>query len=163
MVLARDRETCLVGSVEDCGWLLTSGSRALADDGDLRAARGWFERAYRVAERVPDGGAMAVAALGLGGLWVHEHRAVTAAAAMEQRVWRALRVVDPGSGLSVRLRARLAGEADYRSGDHASILAVLTEATDSGDPVALADALSIAHHCVLGPDHASLRRDLPFG
>lgn len=160
MVRARDQEAPLAGSVEDCGWLLASGSRALEDDGDLPAARGWFEQAYQIAERAPDQAAMATAALGTGGLWVHEHRSVTAAATMEQRVRQALQVLDPGSALSVRLRTRLAGEADYRSGDPTSILAVLKEATDSDDPVAMADALSIAHHCVLGPDHARLRRNL---
>jgi len=58
------------------------------------------------------------------------------------------------------LRARLAGEGDYFRGEHAAILAVLDEARAAADPVLLADALSIAHHCLLGPGHVTLRREL---
>lgn len=157
---ARDRERQQAGSVQDRRRLLAAGSRALEVDGDLHVARRWFDGAYGVADGAGDQGAMAIAALGLGGLWVHEHRSVTAAATMQQRVRQALLAADPGSALAVRLRTRLAGEADYASGGHAAILAALKEATDSDDPVALADALSIAHHCVLGPEHGRLRRNL---
>ena len=157
---ARDRERQQAGSVQDRRRLLAAGSRALEVDGDLHVARRLFDDAYGVADGAGDQGAMAIAALGLGGLWVHEHRSVTAAATMQQRVRQALLAADPGWALAVRLRTRLAGEADYASGGHAAILAALKEATDSGDPVALADALSIAHHCVLGPEHGRLRRNL---
>jgi hypothetical protein len=51
----------------------------------------------------------------------------------------------------------MAGENDYRNGEHAAIMAALDEATSAGDPVARATALSLAHHCVLGPDHGALR------
>ena len=36
----------------------------------------------------------------------------------------------------------------------------LGEARAAADPVALAEALSIAHHCLLGPDHVQLRSQL---
>ncbi len=145
---------------EDVEQLLARGERALLGEGDLRSSREWFDAAYRRAEREDDADAMARAALGLGGLWVHEHRTMVWAAAVQARQRRALSLVDPGSSLALRLRARLAGEDDYQTGQSAEILAVLDEATAAGDPVARAEALSLAHHCVLGPDHAALRRDL---
>ena len=64
------------------------------------------------------------------------------------------------TSLALRIRARLAGEADYLRGEHAAILAVLHEIRAAADPVPLAEALSLAHHCLLGPDHVRLRRDL---
>jgi tetratricopeptide (TPR) repeat protein len=142
------------------GDLLRDGARALAVDGDLAAGRRSFDRAYREAERGGDGEAMALAALGLGGLWVHEQRSAAEAAVVRDRLRRALSLVDSSSLLALRLRARLAAEADYHTGGHAAILTVLEEARRAGDPVALAEALSLAHHCVLGPDHGKARRVL---
>src|SRR5436305_9489872 len=146
--------------VADVGSMLADGDCALGYDGDLSTGRRRFEAAYRAAERIGDVEAMAEAALGIGGLWVHEHRAAAGPAVLRERLSRALAAVDPGSALGLRLRARLAGEADYRTGGSAAILAVLDEARALGDPVARAEALSIAHHCVLGPDHGALRREL---
>ncbi|MBW8486835.1 hypothetical protein K1Y72_31010 [Actinomadura sp. PM05-2] len=129
-------------------------------DGDLRASRALFETAYREAERWGDGEAMARAALGLGGLWVHEHRTTAAAATARTRQRTALAAIDPGSALALRLRARLAAEDGHRSGDPAAVLALLAEARRTADPVARADVLGLAHHCLLGPDHGALRLDL---
>jgi len=140
---------------------LAAGARALNDDGDLRASRQEFDRAYRLAEQAGDWPDMAVAALGLAGLWVGESRAVTGAAQLEARLQHVLARLDPDGSLALRLRARLAGEADYFRGEHTAILAVLDEARAAADPVLLAEALSIAHHCLLGPGHATLRRGLP--
>src|SRR4051812_13462662 len=95
------RQAHVVRSVSRHDELLAAGSHALETEGDLQRARGWFERAYELAERVPDPDAMAAAALGLGGLWVHEQRSVTAGAMMEQRLSRALSLVDPRSCLAV--------------------------------------------------------------
>ncbi len=146
--------------VADVGSLLRDGDSALACDGDLSTGRRYFESAYRAAERIGDFAAMAEAALGMGGLWVHEHRTATHSTLLEERLYRALGTVDPGSALWLRLRARLAGEADYRAGEPYRILAVLDEARVLDDPVALTDALSIAHHCLLGPEHGTLRQAL---
>jgi hypothetical protein len=140
--------------------LLEWGTRALEVDGDLLAARRWFESAYREAERSNDADAMARAALGLGGVWVHEHRTAAAAGLMQARLEYVLSLIDPTSTLGLRLRVRLAGEADYRNGQHTEILALLDEARSCPDPVVRAEALSLAHHCLLGPDHAALRRRL---
>ena len=140
--------------------LLRKGEHALEVDGDLKAGRQWFDAAYRVAEREGDGAGMARAALGLGGLWVHEHRSALTSGLLQTRLRRAREAVDPASSLALRLKARLAGEADYVSGESAGILAVVEEAQRAGDPVAWAEAASIAHHCLLGPDHGGQRRAL---
>jgi hypothetical protein len=140
--------------------LMARGLRALDLDGDLSASRRWFEQAYQAAEGSGDVQVLTSAALGLAGLWVHEHRATVASALLGARLERAVSLADPRSSAALRLRARLAGENDYRSGQHAAVLAALEEATRAGDPVARADALSLAHHCVLGPDHAELRQRL---
>ncbi|SEF23137.1 hypothetical protein SAMN05421837_10227 [Amycolatopsis pretoriensis] len=142
------------------GELLRNGERALEADGDLRAGREWFDRAYRAAEAGCDGPGMARAALGLAGLWVHEHRSAPAAALLQARLRGARTAVDPGSSLALRLKARLAGEADYVAGESNEILAVLEEAKRAGDPVAWAESASLAHHCLLGPDHGGQRRAL---
>jgi hypothetical protein len=140
--------------------LVAAGAKALDTDGDLRAGRHWFELAYRVAQSAGDPHAMAVAALGLGGLWTHQHRAVRDSAVFEVRLRQALSLIEPGSALGIRLRARLAAEADFRAGRQATILAVLDEARRTTDPVARVEALSLAHHCALGPEHGALRREL---
>lgn len=142
------------------GALLDEGSRALTEDGDLRTSRQRFEDAYHLAERAGDVRSMALAALGLGGMWVHEHRTVAGAVELEVRLRHVLSLLDPSSSLALRIRARLAGEIDYRRGDHTAVLAVLDEARKMGDPVALVEALGIAHHCLLGPDHGDLRQEL---
>jgi hypothetical protein len=139
---------------------LEAGARAQNTDGDLQASRVNFEQAYQLAEQASDGPAMALAVLGLAGLWVHERRTVTGAGLLETRLQQVLSVLDARSALALRVRARLAGEADYFRGEHAAILAVLGEARAAADPVLIAEALSMAHHCLLGPDHVALRREL---
>ncbi|MGO8956672.1 MAG: hypothetical protein ACLQFR_04780 [Streptosporangiaceae bacterium] len=139
---------------------LADGDRALNSDGDLQESRRRFERAYQLAEQTSDVPAMAVAALGLAGLWVSERRTVTGSALLEARLQQVLARLDQGSSLALRIRARLAAEADYVRGAHAGILAVLAEARAADDAVALAEALSLAHHCLLGPDDVTLRREL---
>jgi len=140
--------------------VLARGQRALSFDGDLLASRDSFQLAYQLAELTGEVEAMANAALGLAGLWVSERRTVVGAAQLEERLRHVLSLLDPGSSLALRIRARLAGEDDYRAGESARIMAVLDEARTTADPVALADALSLAHHCVLGPEQLPLRREL---
>jgi hypothetical protein len=129
-------------------------------DGNLAVSRRLFTLAYEAAERDRDADTMARAALGMGGLWVHEHRDTVASALLMTRLRDTLARTDPTSTLALRMRIRLAGEHDYHAGGHTTVMAVLDEARRSGDPVARAEALSLAHHCVLGPDHAALRRSL---
>jgi hypothetical protein len=157
---------------------LADGVRAQHEAGDLQASRDSFERAYRLAERAGYAESMALAALGLAGLWVAERRTVTSTVLLEARLQHVLALLDPRSALALRVRTRLAGEADYARGTHAAVLAALDEvraqptdaagapragaagAAGGGDPELLAEALRIAHHCLLGPEHVSARREL---
>jgi len=139
---------------------LSAGDRSLNTDGDLVASRQAFEGAYQLAEDAGDADAMATAALGLAGLWVSERRTMTGTVMLESRLQHVLPMLDEHSVLALRVRARLAGEADYRRGEHEHILALLDEARAAADPVALADVLSLAHHCLLGPGQLGLRREL---
>ena len=139
---------------------LADGARAQDADGDLRAGRQHFELAYRLAEQAGNVRAMALAALGLAGLWVHERRTVTSAVQLEARLQHVLSLLDARSPLALRIRARLAGETDYRRGEHAAILPMLSQARAAADPVLLAEVLSLAHHCLLSPDHLTVRREL---
>jgi hypothetical protein len=143
-----------------CAALLASGAGALFDEGDLRASRRWFEQAYRIADHLGDAPAMAAAVLGLAGLWVHEHRTAAAGELGRARVRRVLSLLDPQSALALRLRIRLAGELDYCNGEHAAILALLQQARQAADPVTRVEALSLAHHCLLGPEHGAARQAL---
>jgi hypothetical protein len=136
--------------------LLRRGERALLVEGSLRASRRWFDEAYSAAS-VGHPEELAQAALGLSGLWVHERHGAVEAAGVEERQRRALRLVDPSSGVAMRLRTRLAAEADYRRGRHAAVLAAVEQARCAGDALALAEALSMAHHCLLGPGHSGKR------
>ena len=139
---------------------LADGVRAQHEAGDLQASRDSFERAYRLAERAGDAESMALAALGLAGLWVAERRTVTSTVLLEARLQHVLALLDPRSALALRVRTRLAGEADYARGTHAAVLAALDEVRAAGDPELLAEALRIAHHCLLGPEHVTMRREL---
>ncbi|MEV4218044.1 hypothetical protein [Nonomuraea sp. NPDC049725] len=142
---------------DDGAFAITAGERALYEEGDLRAARRCFEAAHGRAEASGDRAALARAALGLGGIWVQEHRPGPRQETVRARQRRALALVGPRSPLALRLRIRMRGEDDYRAGEHAGTLRLLEEARAAGDPVALAEALSLAHHCLLGPAHAGTR------
>ncbi|BCB78195.1 hypothetical protein GCM10022251_32030 [Phytohabitans flavus] len=136
----------------------------MEDDGDLANARRWFDAAFVEAEQSGDVAVMAGAVLGSGGLWVHEHRTAVAAGLFEARLAQVSALVasagldpDKWGDLALRLRVRAAGEADYRAGRSATILALLDEVRASPDLDARVEALSIAHHCLLGPEHAHAR------
>ncbi|MDX3194340.1 AfsR/SARP family transcriptional regulator [Streptomyces sp. MN03-5084-2B] len=156
--LLATRATAVVTTPDDDA--LTAGEHALLEDGDLRTSREHFETAYVRAERAGDATSLARAALGLGGVWVHEHRTAVAAASLLTRLRHALDQVDPGSTLGHRLQARLAAELDYEAGTHDRVLAAAERTRAAGDPVAHAEALSVAHHCLLGPDDTALRQAL---
>lgn len=140
--------------------LLAAGELALFGTGDLTAARHHFDEAARRADATRDAESLGRAALGLGGLWVHEHR--TAIEALRIGSWqrRALDTLDPATLLATRLRIRVAAEAAYRAGSSAAVLGGVAEARRSGDSLLLAEALNLAHHCLLGPEHAATRFSL---
>jgi len=139
---------------------LLSGGKALHVEGDLHASRAWFDAAFRAARLEDDAAAMGLAALGFSGLWVHEQRTVTASAQVDDRLREALGKVDQHSSIALRLRSRLAAESDYREGRYEAILAAVGQARAADHPIALAEALSLAHHCVLGPGLGHLRNEL---
>jgi DNA-binding SARP family transcriptional activator len=173
-ILAQDSDLLLAGPrtavegrpadggqpVDDIESALAAGTHALHVEGNLTASREHFEIAFRRAERLADTTGMANAALGQSGLWVHEHRAATTTTHMRSRLKHALTAVGDHGSLALRLRVRLAGETDYQTAAHTEILDLVEETRRVGDPVAHAEALSIAHHCVLGPDHGKLRHEL---
>jgi hypothetical protein len=94
------------------------------------------------------------------GVWVHAHRSAAAGVRLDHSLRGELSRVDPGGGSALRLRGRLAAEADYRAGTSERILAVVAEARAAGDPVALAENLGLALHCLLGPGSAAARQPL---
>src|SRR5256885_1583926 len=99
---------------------------------------------------------MAEAALGMGGLWVHEYRTLAGSAQLEERLRRSLALVPPDSTLALRLRVRLAGEASYRTGAPGRILTVLDEARPVDDPGARGQAMGTPPHSLPGPEHGAL-------
>ena len=154
------RRAAQLHAADDANALIGHGNDALHKIGDLRAARCWFEQAYLAAERASDVDGMATAALGIGGLWVHEHRDAAAWAQAISWQRRSLAAADASSELAARLRARVAAEEDYRVGRHREVLRALEEARSRDNPRTLAMTLSLAHHCVLGPEHGRLRAAL---
>jgi hypothetical protein len=139
--------------------LLSKAGIELHQYGRLGQARELYEAAYVAADRDNDRVALAEAALGIRGLWPHDHRTLAATQA-DARLQRAIAVTAPKSSLGLRLRIRLAGETDYLRGGHQSILAALEEARRADDPLAVAEAASLAHHCLLGPDESAIRAEL---
>src|SRR6476660_214112 len=120
---------------------LATGARNQHEDGNLQASRQSFERAHRLAERADDAESMALAALGLAGLWVREGRTVTSAVLLEARLQHVLALLPEDSPLALRIRTRLAGEADYARGTHADVMAALDQVRATGDQALLAEAL----------------------
>jgi hypothetical protein len=139
---------------------LATAGLVLQDDGWLGSTRDRFRAAAMAAEAGGDDEVLAIAALGLGGVWVHEHRSVVDRAQVLELQSRALASLDPSSSLAMRLRARLSAEEAYVRGELGELAELLVEARAADEPVALADVLSLAHHCLLGPEHASERLEL---
>jgi hypothetical protein len=130
---------------------------ALLEQGRLREAREEFWCEAGAAERRGDPEDVAVAALGLGGMWVHEHRSTLERSRVVAVQRRALQGLDPQSPLAHRLRVRLAAEHAYASGHGAPMLAAADDARERHDPIVLAEALSLLLHCLIGP-HFELDR-----
>lgn len=132
--------------------------RGLLETGRLTEARDQFWRDAEAAQRRGDAEPLGAAALGLGGIWVHEHRSTLEAARVSALQRSALARLDPGTRLARRLSVRLAAEHSYLTGDATAILAELSAArSHRTDPLVLAEALSLAHHCLLGPQYAEQR------
>ena len=133
-------------------------AEAILACGQLAASRDLFRQAARDAQRAGDAVALARAALGLGGVWVSEHRLASEAETVRALQQRALDALPAGERiLRARLAMRLAAEASYRGAPVAPVLAAVAGVRATGDARALAEALSLSHHALLTPEHL-LRR-----
>ncbi len=155
-LLERASEIHAAAAVPDPGAALAvERAEAVLACGRLAEARPLFQAAARIADIEGDACALARAALGLGGVWINEHRLADEAErvrALQRRAFAGL----PADAhvLAARLRVRLAAEAAYQgSGTLADLLAALAAVRATGDARALAEALSLAHHAMLSPEY----------
>jgi len=138
--------------------LLVEWAEAVLACGKLAEARPLFRRAAQVAEAEADPRWFARAALGLGGVWLREHRLTDETARVDALQRRALAALPPeAEGLRARLVTRLAAEEAYRGGPIAPVLEAVAAARATDDPQALAEALSLCHHVLLTPQHSRAR------
>jgi hypothetical protein len=138
--------------------LVADWAEAVLACGKLADARPLFRRAAQLAEAEGDATALARAALGLGGVWLREHRLTDETARIDALQRRALAALPPeATALRARLGARLAAEDAYRGGPLAPVLAAVEAARRTGDAQALAEALSLYHHVLLSPEHSHAR------
>jgi tetratricopeptide (TPR) repeat protein len=139
--------------------LLLELAQAQLASGRLTQARNLFGQALYVAGGDGEPEVYAEAAIGLGGIWVFEHREPDAVAAFHGALRNALAQVSPSRpDLAVRIRARLAAEALYMgSVELDSVRETANEARSLGEPTALSEALSLLHHTMLGPDFVDER------
>jgi tetratricopeptide (TPR) repeat protein len=138
--------------------LLVEWAEAVLACGQLAEARPLFHRAARSAETEGDALALARAALGLGGVWVREHRFTEEAervAALQQRALDTLPA--EAAVLQARLTVRLAAEQAYHGEPVNLVLQGVETARQIGDARALAEALSLYHHALLTPEHTRSR------
>jgi hypothetical protein len=128
--------------------------------GRLAEARQSFLDAATAADESGDKQSLVLAALGVGGLWVHEHRDVVELARVEALWQRALDMAVPGSLDEARLVVRTTAEGVYSGGAIEPVVAALEAVRTFGDDRAVAEALSTLHHVLLGPEHADDRLQL---
>lgn len=143
--------------------LITQLGSALLATGRLADARETFKRAIAAADASCDAVTYAQAALGLGGVWVHDHRATQENRAYRDVLDRAITGIadDPSPHarrLESALRLRRAAEADALSGGHRDeVRAALEHVRAVGTPSDFALGLSLLHHLMLGPECAHAR------
>ncbi len=125
--------------------------------GRLRASRAAFLEAVREPDANPV--ITAEAAIGLGGIWVFEHRDVDGIDRFLGIMSRAMDGLgEQRPDLLARLRARLAAEQVYLgTGEVDEVRAATDVVRASGDAPALAHTLSLLHHVLLGPQDAAER------
>jgi tetratricopeptide (TPR) repeat protein len=155
-----DRATVLVARRDAAQQapVLLERADALLACGRLRESREAFDRAADVAARAADPVLLARAFLGLGGVWVHEHRDTVGRERMLSGQRVALAELPAGEHvLRCRLEVRLAAEGVYAGGPLQPVHDALARARASGDDRTLAEALSLAHHAMLAPEHAAAR------
>jgi tetratricopeptide (TPR) repeat protein len=128
--------------------------------GRLAEARQRFLDAATAADESGDKQSLVVAALGAGGLWVHEHRDVVERARVQALWERALEMAEPGSLDEARLVVRTTAEGVYSGEPIEPVVAALEVVRAFGVDRAVAEALSTLHHVMLGPEHADERMAL---
>ena len=141
--------------------LVVEAAEAVLACGRLAESRPLFHRAGQLAEAEGSPEVFARAAIGLGGVWVREHRFAVEAEgvmALQRRALDALpREADVLRG---RLTVRLAAEATYRGAPVAPVRDAVEAVRRTGDARALAEALSLYHHALLTPQHTWRRLDV---
>ena len=138
--------------------LLVEWAEATLMCGRLAESRALFERAVRGAQAEHEPVLLAQATLGLGGVWVNEHRTRIEWERMVGLQRQALAGLHGREkGLRHRLVARLAAERLYRGGPIEPVCAALDEARRLGDGKGLAEALSLCHHGMLTAEHTWVR------
>ena len=139
--------------------LLLEWADALLVCGGLADARRAYERAVAVAAWTGDPIARARAALGLGGVWVNEHRGEverTRVLALQRTA-----LAELPSDVSTSVSASSCGSlpkpctTGRRSSPRSRAGSM---AAAAGDPHVLAEALSLAHHALLRRSTADMRR-----
>lgn len=162
LLLGRAAEIHVVAALSSpSAELLVERAEAVLACGRLAESRPLFQHAARTAEKEGDPGALARSALGLGGVWVSEHRLADEAErmlALQRRALEALPVQE--TVLRARLEVRLAAEEVYRGGAVAPVLEAVEGARRTGDAHALAEGLSLAHHALLTTEHTWRRPDI---
>lgn len=129
--------------------------------GRLAEARAQFDRAAVAADEEKDPVSLAVAALGLGGVWLAESRSAVDRERILALQHRARDGLPEGEvALRLRLDVRLAAEWAYATDELDEVEATVAAARALGDPVVLAEALSLYHHAMLGPRHGDRRLDV---
>jgi tetratricopeptide (TPR) repeat protein len=141
--------------------LLGEWAHAALRCGRITEARRRFDRAVTAAQREGDAALFAEAALGLGGHWVNEYRAPMERARVLGLQRSALAGLPARyTALRCRLESRLAAEAVFDGEPIEPVYAALDSARRCGDPLALAEALSLSHHVLFTPEHAHRRLEL---
>lgn len=143
---------------------LDAGEHAAGVNGDIATSRRHFERAHRLAEATGDGVALARAALGLAGPWLHSQPTASGRTLSQDRLRTALSMIEPDTPLAGRLRLRLIAETGYGRGDPAPVLAALRVAADTAggelDPAVTVEGHHLALQCLLAPEQVELRHTL---
>lgn len=138
--------------------LLAARGGALQRCGRLAAAREQFVRAATAADREGDAVSLALAALGLAGVWLVEERSPIERERLfdlQQRARDAL--PDDEVALRLRLDVRLAAELAYESDDYVEIRAQVEATRALDDPGVLSEALALYHHSMLEPQSRAAR------
>jgi tetratricopeptide (TPR) repeat protein len=135
--------------------LAVERAEAVLACGRLAEARPLFMQAVRASEREGDPVSLGRSALGLSGVWLSEHRLADDAERVLSLQRRAMEALPPEENvLRTRLAVRLAAEQGYLDATVAPVLEGLEAGRRTGNAQALAEALSLAHHALLIPEHS---------